>query len=112
VEWWFAELTNKKLRRGVHRSVEDLEADITDWIKDWNENPRPFVWHKTADEILASLARYWPTDHELGTLGTGRELRDLLGERLPGTARLTAEPAALVPEPLQPALCVRARADR
>ncbi|MHC5909281.1 IS630 family transposase [Streptomyces sp. S6] len=58
VERWFAELTSKKLRRGVHRSVEALEADITDWIKDWNDNPRPFVWHKTADEILASLARY------------------------------------------------------
>jgi transposase len=58
VERWFAELTTKKLRRGAHRSVRDLNADIRDWIETWNENPRPFVWTKTADEILDSIARY------------------------------------------------------
>src|SRR3954451_12130396 len=58
VERWFAELTNKKLRRGTHRSVRQLNADIRAWITSWNENPRPFVWTKTADEILDSVARY------------------------------------------------------
>jgi transposase len=58
VERWFAELTNKKLRRGAHRSVRQLNADIRAWIESWNEHPRPFVWTKTADEILESTARY------------------------------------------------------
>jgi transposase len=58
VERWFAELTTKKLRRGAHRSVRDLNADIRAWIEAWNEHPRPFVWTKTADQILESIARY------------------------------------------------------
>lgn len=58
VERWFAELTTKKIRRGTHTSVRALERDIRDWITTWNENPRPYVWVKTADQILASLARY------------------------------------------------------
>ena len=58
VERWFAELTTKKLRRGSHRSVRELNTDIRDWIETWNDNPRPFVWTKTADEILDSIARY------------------------------------------------------
>ena len=58
VERWFAELTTKKLRRGAHRSVRALNADIRAWIDAWNDNPRPFVWTKTADEILDSIARY------------------------------------------------------
>jgi transposase len=58
VERWFAELTNRKLRRSAHRSVRELEADITAWTRAWNDNPRPFVWAKTADEILDSLSRY------------------------------------------------------
>jgi len=58
VERWFAELTTKKLRRGAHRSVRQLNADIRAWIDSWNDNPRPFVWTKTADEILDSIARY------------------------------------------------------
>ena len=58
VERWFAELTTKKLRRGAHPSVEALEADITAWAEHWNANPRPYVWTKTADQILTNLARY------------------------------------------------------
>jgi transposase len=54
----FSELTTKLLQRGVHRSVADLNADITAWLERWNENPRAFVWTKTADEILESLAAY------------------------------------------------------
>lgn len=58
VERWFAELTNKKLRRGSHRSVHQLNKDIQSWIDTWNEDPRPFVWTKTADDILESISRY------------------------------------------------------
>jgi transposase len=58
VERWFAELTNRKLRRSAHRSVTELEADIRAWTSEWNKNPRPFVWTKTADEILETLAAY------------------------------------------------------
>ena len=58
VERWFAELTTKKIKRGAHTSVPGLERDIRAWIATWNENPRPFVWLKTADQILDSLAKY------------------------------------------------------
>jgi transposase len=58
VERWFAELTNRKLRRSAHRSVTELETDIRKWINEWNKNPKPFVWTKTADEILETLAAY------------------------------------------------------
>jgi transposase len=58
VERWFGELTTKKLQRGTHRSVRELNADIRAWIASWNDNPRPYVWTKTADQILESIARY------------------------------------------------------
>jgi transposase len=58
VERWFAELTTKWITRGAHRSVRDLVASIRTWITNWNENPTPYIWHKTADEILDSLATY------------------------------------------------------
>jgi transposase len=58
VERWFAELTNRKLRRSTHRSVAELEADVHAWIDAWNADPRPFVWTKTADQILDNLASY------------------------------------------------------
>ena len=58
VERWFGLLTDKLVRRGVHTSVQALENDIRDWIATWNDNPRPFTWTKTADEILNSLGDY------------------------------------------------------
>jgi len=58
VERWFAELTNKWLRRGTHRSTRQLVASIRTWVQMWNDDPRPFVWHKSADEILTNLANY------------------------------------------------------
>ena len=58
VERWFGFLTDQMIRRGAHKSVQALEADIRAWIKGWNEDPKPFVWKKTAAEILDSLARY------------------------------------------------------
>lgn len=58
VERWFAELTTKKLQRSTHRSVRALNTDIRNWITTWNDNPKPYVWVKTADEILDSVATY------------------------------------------------------
>lgn len=58
VERWFATLTDKKLRRSAHRSVARLEADLRDYIAVNNESPKPLVWTKSADEILASVARF------------------------------------------------------
>ena len=58
VERWFSALTTKKLQRSSHDSVDQLAAEIQAWTDAWNENPTPFVWTKTADEILERLARY------------------------------------------------------
>lgn len=58
VERWFALLTEKQLRRGVHRSTQELEAAIRHYLEITNQNPKPFVWTKSADEILASIARF------------------------------------------------------
>lgn len=58
VERFFAELTTKLLQRGVHKTLQALEKDIRNWIATWNEDPRPYVWTKTADEILDSLSAY------------------------------------------------------
>jgi transposase len=66
VERWFAELTTKKLRRGAHRSVADLNRDIRAWMKTWNDDPKPYVWTKTADQILESITRYCTRINESG----------------------------------------------
>jgi transposase len=58
VERWFGLLTDKQLRRGVHKSLPALEKDIRNWVKTWNENPRPFAWTKTADQIFQRLNTY------------------------------------------------------
>jgi len=58
VERWFATLTQKQIKRGAHRSTRALETAIREYLTISNEAPKPFVWHKTADAILASVARY------------------------------------------------------
>ena len=58
VERWFSELTTKWLRRGTHTSVKDLKDSINAWIDNWNQDPKPFTWRKTADETLDNLASY------------------------------------------------------
>ena len=57
IERWFAELTNKRIRRDSFRSVDDLVAAIEEFLAVWNENPKPFVWTATVDSIVAKLAR-------------------------------------------------------
>jgi len=58
VERWFAALTQKQIRRGTHRSTQQLETAIRAYLEIYNENPKPFVWSKSADEILASIQRF------------------------------------------------------
>ncbi len=57
VERWFKELTDRRLRRGTFNSVPDLIDAIETWVEHWNDDPRPFVWHKTAEEIIAKVRR-------------------------------------------------------
>jgi len=75
VERWFAEITNKRIRRGVFRSVKELEAAIREYIAVHNEDPKPFVWTRTADQILTSIARFAQrtsaTRLSSRTIGTG-----------------------------------------
>lgn len=52
----FEEITRRMLQRNDHRSVQAWERDVREWVRAWNENPRPFKWTKTADQILSSLA--------------------------------------------------------
>jgi hypothetical protein len=58
VERWSGFLTDKLIRRGARTSARALEADIRNWTGTWNQDPRPFAWTKTAEEILHSLAEY------------------------------------------------------
>jgi len=57
VERLFAEVTRELLQRSDHRSVQALEKDLREWVKDWNQHPKAFIWTKTADQILTSLGR-------------------------------------------------------
>lgn len=66
VERRFAELTTKKLWRGTHTSVRQLNTDIRTWIDTWNENPRPYAWTKTTDQILASIGNYCTRIYDSG----------------------------------------------
>src|SRR6266545_3365089 len=57
VERWFKELTDRRLRRGVFSSVAELVDAIELWAEHWNDNPKPFMWHKTATEIVEKVRR-------------------------------------------------------
>jgi transposase len=66
VERWFALLTEQQLRRGVFHSTRNLETTIRNYIATHNQQPKPFIWTKTADEILASVARFCQRTLETG----------------------------------------------
>jgi transposase len=57
VERWFAEITDKRIRRGAFSSVRELTDAIDHWVEHWNDNPEPFVWHRTAEDIIAKVQR-------------------------------------------------------
>ncbi len=58
VERWFAELTRKMIKRGVHRTIAELEGDIQTFIEAHNENLKPYKWAKSASEILESVKHF------------------------------------------------------
>jgi transposase len=58
VERFFADLTERQIRRGIHRSTRELEAAIVSYIETHNDSPRPFKWTKSADDILATVKRF------------------------------------------------------
>ena len=76
IERWFKELTDRRLRRGVFTSVPDLTAAITTWAEHWNQNPKPFIWKATAEDIITKVQRgprHTPPDRNAdGPLGPGR----------------------------------------
>ena len=101
IERWFAELTIKWLRRCTHHSVTELETSIAYWVSSWNDNPRPFVWHRTADEGATwaaelSQVRTWGVE---GASSLGRHTAVFLGElaamsvATPSVARTTSKPS-------------------
>ena len=57
VEGWFHLLTERRLRRGTFTSVEALTEGIEVWAEHWNDNPKPFIWNKTAEDIIAKVKR-------------------------------------------------------
>ena len=65
VERWFKELTDKRLRRGVFTSVDQLSTAITTWAEHWNDDPKPFVWKATADDIIEKVSRGRTTLHQI-----------------------------------------------
>jgi hypothetical protein len=69
-------LTSKWIKRGTHRCVPELGRSIRTWITNRNDDPKPFVWHKTADEILDSLAAYCQRINDSGVLERNTQLRN------------------------------------
>ena len=67
VERWFKELTDKRLRRGRFTSVDQLKEALGAWTEHWNDSPKPFVWTKTAEEIITKVARGRETLHQIKT---------------------------------------------
>ena len=67
IERWFKELTDRRLRRGVFTSVAELSAAITTWADHWNQNPKPFIWKATADDIITKVKRGRATLHQIKT---------------------------------------------
>ena len=57
IERWFKELTDKRLRRGVFTSVAELTAAITTWAEHWNQDPKPFIWKASAEDIITKVRR-------------------------------------------------------
>ena len=88
VERWFAEITNKQIRRGSYRSTRELEQAIDDYLAVYNEAPKPFIWTKSADDILESLQIYCTSIIDTGHYGlVARTLERVVYPRLAKTAK-------------------------
>ena len=66
VERWFATLTERQLRRGTYRSTQELEMALRHYVETYNQDPKPFIWTKTADQILEALARFCKRTYDSG----------------------------------------------
>jgi transposase len=66
VERWFGLLTERQIKRAAHRSTLELEKAIKQYVEFTNDNPKPFIWTKTADQIFASVARFCQRISETG----------------------------------------------
>ena len=75
VERWFADLTERRLRRGVFTSVGALTDALTAWAASWNEDPKPFVWHKAAEEIIEKVQRGRAALHQVKSATASRPKR-------------------------------------
>ena len=78
IERWFAELTNKRIRRGSFLDVDDLQTAIHEFLSAWNEHPKPFVWTATVDSIVAKLTRCRQTLEQIQPGCTARKTRKRL----------------------------------
>ena len=67
VEGWFKELTERRLRRGTFSSVDALIAAIECWAEHWNDDPKPFIWHKTAQQIIEKVRRGRAALHQINS---------------------------------------------
>ena len=96
VERFFAYVTADLLVRSDHRSLQALEADIRAWVKSWNDNPKPFIWTKSADKILTSLGRRLERTTSAGTLSAvpAAAVLGLEGAPLPPHATRRAQQTA------------------
>lgn len=66
VERWFALLSERQIKRGSHRSTQELERAIRAFLDAYNDDPKPFVWHKDADEIIAAVGRFCTRTNDSG----------------------------------------------
>ena len=96
VERFFALLTERCIKRGVHRSTQALERDIRNFVKATNDEPKPFIWTKSADHILENVRRFCDRvlevhgqqhDYELLIQDTSPDLERARGGRLPRATR-------------------------
>jgi hypothetical protein len=85
----FATLTEKHIRRGTHRSTQQLEEAIRRYLGVYNENPHPFAWHKSADEILASLERFCTHSQKPSGLNTMNINTDAIDDAVLALLHLT-----------------------
>ena len=89
IERWFAELTNKRIRRDSFLSVDDLVAAIEEFLAAWNEKPKPFVWTATVESIVAKLARCRQTLEQIQPGCTAPKPRKLLSTTFRPRTKMT-----------------------
>ena len=105
VERWFKEITDRRLRRGAFSSVTALIDAIELWTEHWNDDPKPFVWHQPAEEIIAKVRRGRTTLHQMKS---ARALAESAGKWV-AVDRATNEPRLIADSPYELAAEIRRR---